>query len=102
MNALDFSTDNDHEPDSNGEYTSAILEAGPLPGSLTICSAFMVERWTFETAGANMFTLRNKNLGNLGEPWGTLGNLGEPWGTLGNLKKPWGTLGTGLQMQQRR
>ena len=69
MNVLDFSTDNDHEPDSDGEYTSAILEAGPLPGSLTICSAFMVERWTFETAGANMFTLRNKNLGIVGETW---------------------------------
>ena len=42
MNVLDFSTDNDQWPDSNGEYTSAILEAGPLPRSLTICSAFMV------------------------------------------------------------
>ena len=69
MNVLDFSTDNDHEPDSNGEYTSAILEAGPLPRSLTICSAFMVERWSFEYTAAFIFSLRNKNLGIVGEEW---------------------------------
>ena len=37
LKVLDFSADNDHEPDSNGEYTSATLEAGPLPESFTIC-----------------------------------------------------------------
>ena len=31
LKVLDFSADNDHEPDSNGESTSATLEAGPLP-----------------------------------------------------------------------
>ena len=41
---LDFSKDNDHEPD-NGEYTGATLRAGPLPESFTVCSAFMVEAW---------------------------------------------------------
>ena len=43
LKVLDFSADNDHEPDSNGEYTSATIEAGPLPESFTICSAFMVD-----------------------------------------------------------
>ena len=38
---FDFSSDNDHEPDNNGEYTSATLDAGPLPQSFTICSAIM-------------------------------------------------------------
>ena len=43
VKVLDFSADSDHEPDSNGEYTRATLEAGPLPESFTVCSAFMVE-----------------------------------------------------------
>ena len=43
---LDFSKDNDHEPYSKGDYyTSATLKAGPLPESITVCSAFMVEAW---------------------------------------------------------
>ena len=48
LKVLDFSADNDHEPDINGDYTSATLEAGSLPESFTICSAFMVEAWTTE------------------------------------------------------
>ena len=52
LKVLDFSADNDHEPDSNGEYTSATLEAGPLPESFTICSAFMVEAWTTDFSEA--------------------------------------------------
>ena len=44
LKVLDFSADIDHEPDSNGEYTSATLDAGPLPESFTICSAFRVEK----------------------------------------------------------
>ena len=48
LKVLDFSTDNDNEPDSNGEYTSATLEAGPIPESFTICSAMMVKAWTIE------------------------------------------------------
>ena len=43
LNVLDFSADGDQQPDSDGEYTGATLEAGPLPESFTICSAFMVE-----------------------------------------------------------
>ena len=40
---LDFSEDNDHELGSKGDYTIATLKAGPLPESITVCSAFMVE-----------------------------------------------------------
>ena len=43
---LDFSADNDNEPDRNGDYTSATLDAGPLPESFTICLAIMVDAWT--------------------------------------------------------
>jgi hypothetical protein len=38
LKVLDLSDDNDQEPDSNGEYTSATLKAGFLPESFTICS----------------------------------------------------------------
>ena len=58
LKVLDFSADNDQKPDSNGEYTGATLEAGPLPESFTICSAFMVEAWTTMFSSARMFTLR--------------------------------------------
>ena len=46
LKVLDFSADNDQQPDSNGEYTGATLEAGSLPESFTICSAIMVDAWT--------------------------------------------------------
>ena len=36
LKVFDFSADNDHERDSNGEYTSATLNAGFLPASCTI------------------------------------------------------------------
>ena len=54
MKVLDFSADSDHEADITGDYTSATLEAGPLPESFTICSALMVEAWIFS---AYMFSL---------------------------------------------
>ena len=63
---LDFSADNDQLPDSNGEFTGATLEAGPLPESFTICSAFMVEAWTTQFTQARMFTLRRQD----GIRWG--------------------------------
>ena len=47
--------------DINGEYTGATLEAGPLPESFTICSAFMVEAWTADFGSALMFELLNKD-----------------------------------------
>ena len=68
LKVLDFSADNDHEPDSNGKYTRATLEAGPLPESFTICSAFMVEAWTTEFSCADIFTL----LDNDGNRWGSI------------------------------
>ena len=43
VKTFDFSADNDQKKDSNGEYTSATLNAGALPESFTVCSAFMVE-----------------------------------------------------------
>ena len=53
---LDFFADNDQEPDSNGEFTGATLNAGFLPESFTICSALMVEAWTTEfTSASAMF-----------------------------------------------
>ena len=54
---LDFSKDNDHELDSNGEYTCATLNAGPLPESITVCSAFMVEAWQPSFKESRMFYL---------------------------------------------
>ena len=68
LKVLDFSADNDQEPDSNGEYTSATLEAGPLPESFTICSALMVEAWTTDYSSADMFRL----LDNDGDRWGNI------------------------------
>ena len=57
LKVLDFSADNDQEPDSNGEYTSATLDAGPLPESFTICLAIMVDAWTTELSSARLFAL---------------------------------------------
>ena len=68
LKVLDFSEDNDHQPDSNGEYTSATLEAGPLPESFTICSALMVEAWTTEFTTTELFEL----LDNDGNRWGRI------------------------------
>ena len=68
LKVLDFSADSDHEPDSNGEYTRATLEAGPLPESFTVCSAFMLEAWTTDFSAADMFLL----LGNDRYTWGRI------------------------------
>ena len=57
LKVFDFSADGDQQPGINGEYTGATLEAGPLPESFTICSAFMVEAWTTEFSAAYMFCL---------------------------------------------
>ena len=55
LKVLDFSADTDKKLDSNGEYTHATLNAGPLPESFTICSALMVDSWP--TKSARMFLL---------------------------------------------
>ena len=57
LKVLDFSADNDHERDSNGEWTIATLEAGFLPESFTICSTMTVDAWTTELAAAVMFMM---------------------------------------------
>ena len=46
LKALDFSLDNDDKADKNNSYTHASLQKENLPSSFTICTAFMVERWT--------------------------------------------------------
>ena len=65
LKVLDFSADGDQQPDSNGEYTSATLEAGPLPEAFTICAAWMVEAWTADSTAAILFQL----LDNDGYDW---------------------------------
>ena len=71
MKVFDFSADNDHQSDSNGEFTSATLNAGALLESFTVCSAFIVDAWTTQTdsggfTSARMFSLLDVN----GDPWG--------------------------------
>ena len=68
MKVLDFSTDIDQEPDSNGEFTGATLKAGFLPESFTICLSIMVDAWTTSFSAADMFRL----LGVHGYTWGMI------------------------------
>ena len=70
LKVLDFSANNDHEPDSNGELTGATLSAGFLPESFTICLSIMVDAWswTTEIPNANIFTLLDVR----GYTWGTI------------------------------
>ena len=65
LRVLDFSADNDNEPDSNGEFTKATLNAGFIPESFTICSAIMTDAWTTDFTSARMFTL----LDDVGNGW---------------------------------
>ena len=57
VKVFDFFDDGDLEMDSNGEYTSATLEAGPVPEAFTICSAVMVQAWTTDFEAGDMFAL---------------------------------------------
>ena len=66
LKVLDFSADNDHQTDSNGEYTMATLDVGTLPESFTICSSIMVNAWTTTTKSAYMFLLADA----AGNQWG--------------------------------
>ena len=59
MKVLDVPADNDQVADSNGEYTSATLDGGPLPQSFSICSAYMVEAWNTEQSAADVFSMRD-------------------------------------------
>ena len=64
LKALDFSLDNDDKADENNSYTHASLQKENLPSSFTICTAFMVERWT-EYADSVLFVLQDDK----GEVW---------------------------------
>ena len=43
---LDFSDDNDHKNDTNGEFTSAFIDIKDVSTTFTICAAFILKRWT--------------------------------------------------------
>ena len=68
VKVLDFSADNDHQPDSNDELTGATLEAGFLPESFTVCSAIMTDAWMSVGVSAFMFTLLDVD----GDDWGLI------------------------------
>ena len=61
VKVIDLGADSDHESDSNGEYTSATLEAGKVPDSFTICAAFMTDAWTTIFTGGRIFMLLDVN-----------------------------------------
>ena len=44
LKVFDFSADNDHKLDSNGEFTGATLKAGFLPESFTKLKVFHKDR----------------------------------------------------------
>ena len=52
---INFSDDNDREPDSRGEFTMASMSKPDMPRDFTICSAFMVKAWTTGFSGADLF-----------------------------------------------
>ena len=64
LKALDFSLDNDDEPDKNNIFTHASLQKENLPLSFTICTSFMLDAWP-EYEYAVLFLLRN----DLGKTW---------------------------------
>ena len=66
LKVLNFSDDNDNLRDSNGEITSATLNAGALPEAFTICAAFMAETWRSMYTGARIFTILRAD----GYTWG--------------------------------
>ena len=57
IKVIDFSADNDDKADSNGEYTSASINAGAMPLSFTICSAFTVEAWSSKSYESMIISL---------------------------------------------
>ena len=65
LKALDFSVDNDGKADQGGEFTHASLAKENFPAaSFTVCIAFMVEEWTFETR-AVLYQIRKESKGSL-------------------------------------
>ena len=60
LKALDFSLDNDEEPDENGSYTKATIQKEGLPHSFTICTAFTVESWADGSTNTKFFILTDE------------------------------------------
>ena len=54
---LDFSLDNDWQPDANGSFTKATLHLENFPSSFTICSAFMLDKWGPSAQNSPLFLL---------------------------------------------
>ena len=77
---FDFHADNDRRPDSNWEYTTATLNAGPLPESFTVCSAIMTEAWRSADNSAPMVCLWGNGDMVLGEgnSWATVDMYATP------------------------
>ena len=65
---LDFADDNDGKADKDGEFSSASLTGINLPESFAICTAFMVEAWTTDFSGADLFLILNSD----GDVWGDI------------------------------
>ena len=85
LKVFDFSADSNHEPDSNGEYTGATLEAGDLPELFIFCSAFMEDAWTIEFVSAIMFTILQNRKGS----WGSINLVVSPYYTQCKLRQSW-------------
>ena len=69
LKVLSFADDNDNKVDKEGEFTSATLKRANLPGSFTICLAFMVDAWTTHFSAVRVFDmLRDDRL----SQWGKL------------------------------
>ena len=65
VRALDFSLDNDQQPDENNSYTEATLHKKDLPSTFTICTAFMLEAFPTTFTSAKLFVLTDEE----GEWW---------------------------------
>ena len=62
--AIDYSGDNDQQPDPEGEYTHATLlkdHRGTFPNSFTICSSFFHEAWTTPFVGGDLISVDGLN-----------------------------------------
>ena len=66
LKVLDLEDDYDEAPDSNGEYSNAFFDAGPLPDAFTICSALGSDTWDQSYTGGDFFTLNDND----GARWG--------------------------------
>ena len=66
LKVLDLEDDYDEAPDSNGEYSNAFFDAGPLPDAFTICSALGSDTWDQSYTGGDFFTLNDDD----GARWG--------------------------------